>query len=96
MLTLSILDESNNDNVIKFSKFPVSIGRLPENDLILSDLNISRIHAIVEKKENNFLISDVNSTNGTYLNKVKIIDTEQLKHNDLIILGKTFIKVYLN
>jgi len=54
---------------VLLSKFPFYIGSAKEYaDFVPMTEGVSRIHCCVSKKENNYYLSDLNSTNGTYLN----------------------------
>lgn len=64
------------------------IGRDPgQCDIIISDLNVSRVHAWVTVKRGEVVIIDRGSTNGTYVNQVKI-ENANLKPGDIIQLGR--------
>ncbi len=78
------------DNVIQkylFDKEVVSIGRARDNDIIVENLSVSRNHARIRLKDGKYILTDLNSANGTYVNGVKIIRTE-LVDNDIISVGK--------
>ena len=70
---------------------PVSIGRLPECDIVLSDANVSRRHAEVRRRGNDFVVVDLGSTNGTRVNGAGIRE-RQLTDGDEITLGGTRIR----
>lgn len=50
----------------------ISIGQDPQNDLVLEDDSVSRNHAKLEFKMGSWLLTDLNSTNGTAIEGVKI------------------------
>ncbi len=50
----------------------VTIGTLSENDLVLTDPTVSRHHAVVEEKADGYVLRDLNSTNGTFLEGARI------------------------
>lgn len=50
----------------------ISIGQGPQNDLVLDDDSVSRSHARLEFKMGSWLLTDLNSTNGTAIEGVKI------------------------
>lgn len=55
--------------VIPLNKFPYYLGSAKEYaDFVIVSEGVSRIHCCVSKKEKNYYLSDLNSTNGTYLN----------------------------
>lgn len=66
----------------------VSIGTLSENDLVLTDTTVSRRHAVVEEKPNGYVLRDLDSTNGTFLDNVRVREA-YLAPGALIRLGQT-------
>jgi len=61
------LAASSGRTIVVSSKSPmISIGREPENDLVVNDVSVSRMHASIECRHGNFFLSD-KSTNGTYV-----------------------------
>lgn len=72
---------------VPLTKFPFYIGCAKEYaDFVPAAEGVSRIHCCISKKENNFYLSDLNSTNGTYLNgkEVNPGKDELLSENDEI------------
>jgi len=65
-----------------------SIGRLPNCSLILSDENVSRNHATIQRGPGGWVLVDHGSTNGTTLNGERVSET-QLQHGDQIVFGAT-------
>jgi diguanylate cyclase (GGDEF)-like protein len=63
-----------------------TLGRAPESDILLTDVSVSRCHAKLQWQQNGFSISDQNSSNGTFLNSSKIINSP-LKSGDRIKIG---------
>lgn len=60
--------------VVPLTKFPFYIGSAREYaDFVPAGEGVSRIHCCISKKENKFYLSDLNSTNGTYLNGKEVI-----------------------
>ena len=70
---------------------PVSIGRLPECDIVLSDPNVSRRHAEVRRRGNDFIVVDLGSTNGTRVNGAGVRE-RRLNDGDEITLGSTRVR----
>jgi DNA-binding NtrC family response regulator len=68
----------------------VSIGTLPENDLALTDPTVSRRHAVVEEKSDGYVLRDLDSTNGTLLDGVRVREG-YLAPGAVIRLGQTDI-----
>ncbi|XP_031493704.1 zeaxanthin epoxidase, chloroplastic [Nymphaea colorata] len=51
----------------------VTVGRLPDKaDLVVPVATVSGLHARLEKKEGNLLVTDLDSTNGTYINDMRL------------------------
>ena len=75
-------------------------GIFPDVDLDQDDpeAKVSRRHARLLQVNNQFLIEDLGSTNGTYINRGPRLTAgsrQPLNHGDEIIVGKTFLKFFL-
>jgi predicted component of type VI protein secretion system len=66
---------------------PVSIGRLPDNTIVIDNPAVSGRHARVFREGNHYVIEDLKSTNGTFVND-KPIARHTLLEGDLVLLGK--------
>jgi pSer/pThr/pTyr-binding forkhead associated (FHA) protein len=65
------------------------IGRDPsQSDIIISELIVSKLHCTIYSSGDDFYIKDNKSTNGVYVNREKISADRQIKHGDVIRLGK--------
>jgi len=65
----------------------ITIGRTPDNDIVLDNRGVSRRHAQIEFGENQAVIIDNESLNGTFVNSRRVSE-EILKDNDAISIGK--------
>jgi pSer/pThr/pTyr-binding forkhead associated (FHA) protein len=65
----------------------VTIGRTPDNDIVLDNRGVSRRHAQIEFGDNQSVIIDNESLNGTFVNSRRVSE-EVLKENDAITIGK--------
>lgn len=65
----------------------IKIGRGAQNDLIWDSLLISREHAVIQLKNSQYYITDLVSTNGTYVNGSKIFGKMLLHEGDTITIG---------
>ena len=65
----------------------MTIGRGLNNTIVLEDPRISRQHAQVRWKSRRFLISDLGSTNGTYVNGAPVSAEQVLRAGDIVSLG---------
>jgi adenylate cyclase len=66
----------------------VSLGRHPNNSLRLVDREVSKEHCIIEKVGGGFLLRDLNSSNGTFVNGRKVKELK-LRDGDEIALGNS-------
>ena len=73
--------------VIPIESDVLTIGRSPHSDLFLDDVTVSRHHARILHDETGFLVEDLNSLNGTYVNR-KRIERHQLFDGDEVQIGK--------
>lgn len=71
----------------QIDKEVVSIGRARDNDVIVENLSVSRNHARVRVQDGKFILTDLNSANGCFVNGVKVTKTE-LQDDDIISIGK--------
>jgi len=81
------------------NKDVISVGRDITNDIAINDQQVSRRHArFIRKPEEgptSFLVEDLGSSNGTFINKERLESgTRALKHGDIIELGETITLVY--
>jgi pSer/pThr/pTyr-binding forkhead associated (FHA) protein/uncharacterized membrane protein HdeD (DUF308 family) len=65
------------------------IGREPDNDICILDNLSSRHHAVIQQNQTGIYIQDLGSSNGTYVNNVRISNSVYLKAGDLINIGNT-------
>ena len=69
-------------------------GRHPESDIFLDDITVSRRHAEFVRQDTGYLVRDVGSLNGTYLNRERIEET-RMTNGDEVQIGK-FKLVFLS
>lgn len=81
-----VLNELDLNNQI------IRIGRNPKNEVRIDNRAISAEHAVIKQNaKGDYVIEDLDSTNGTTLNGKKV-NANVLKHNDVIALGKYHLK----
>jgi pSer/pThr/pTyr-binding forkhead associated (FHA) protein len=71
----------------------VSSGRHPDSDIFLDDVTVSRKHATFRREGDRFLVRDVGSLNGTYVNRERI-DEAALHTGDEVQIGKFRLVFY--
>ncbi|MDQ3357434.1 MAG: FHA domain-containing protein [Actinomycetota bacterium] len=65
----------------------VSSGRHPNSDIFLDDVTVSRRHAVFARVDAGYVVRDVGSLNGTYVNRTRI-DQARLEQGDEVQIGK--------
>lgn len=93
MSFIEVYFNSSLQNTIEISGETVSVGRADHNQIQIDNKGVSLLHAVISKKGNNWFIEDLNSTNGTYLNDVKIAEKQLIKLGDTIGIGKHNLKL---
>jgi len=66
--------------------FPAHIGRTDDCQLFNTDSSVSRLHARIEAKHNGYYVVDLDSTNGTYVNNVRVKES-RLNDGDSVRIG---------
>lgn len=71
----------------------LKIGRGSDCEVQIADPRASRHHALIRLMDGGFILSDLGSTNGTYVNHVQIQGAVRLQDGDLIRIGETTLRV---
>lgn len=87
MAKLILKFEANVLKEIPLRKTSLSIGRSPGNDVVIDNLAVSGHHARLSIDQDHYVIEDMNSLNGTFLNNQRI-RRSTLKDGDEIVIGK--------
>jgi hypothetical protein len=77
--------------VYELAKDRISLGRLPESDIMLSDPGASRRHAEIRQQNGEWMIADLGSTNGTMVNELTVGE-RPLHDGDRITIGRTVLE----
>ena len=80
----------HNSQVLKdysFGKKSMTVGRSDDNTIVLDDLAVSGYHARVDRKGVDYILTDLQSTNGTFLNNTDVV-SHRLAHGDRIVIGE--------
>jgi len=81
-------EAGKSDRVLIWDTRTLSIGRAPGNDLVIDDDEISRKHALIEKKDDRFAVGDYRTGNGTFVNGQRIQQSAEIRAGDVIRVGK--------
>ena len=65
----------------------ITIGRHDKNDVVIDNLAVSGYHAKVDSVGEGFLVTDLQSKNGTFVNEKKV-NSHYLNNNDVVLIGK--------
>lgn len=65
----------------------VTVGRVPGNDIQLDDVTVSRQHAVLVRQGAAWLVRDLGSLNGTYVNSERV-DESVVQHGDEVQIGR--------
>ena len=87
-VTFRVLDGIDKGRVFRELSTPVTIGREEGNVLRLNDERVSRYHAKVQADNNEIILTDLESTNGTRVNNT-VVQIRRLKPGDRISIGRS-------
>jgi K+-sensing histidine kinase KdpD len=65
-----------------------TVGRHPNNEISLLLESISRFHAKIEQQDAGYILTDLNSSNGTFINGERIVSPRLLHENDVLTFGR--------
>lgn len=86
IITLNFKDKKIRDYPLAVGQ-TCTIGRKSSNDIVIDNLAVSGKHARIESVSTTFVIRDLDSTNGTFVNKKKV-SMHNLRHKDVLLIGK--------
>src|SRR6187399_246421 len=93
MFSITVTEKGGEQRRLDFDKPEITIGRVQGNDVILPKGNVSKRHARIVLKDGKFIIVDLKSTNGTYVNGRKITSPLVVKDTDKIYIGDFILGV---
>ncbi len=88
--SLTIIEGPDKDSYLEIGDRQIHIGRREKNEFIVTDVNVSRLHAYIAFQNGRHIIHDANSLNGTFVNDKKI-NGFCLCPGDKIRIGNTCI-----
>jgi hypothetical protein len=89
-VTFLVLEGVDKGRVFRDLPIPVTIGREEGNALRLNDERVSRYHAKVQTEDNDIILTDLDSTNGTRVNGTAI-QIRRLRPGDQVSIGRTML-----
>ena len=85
IITLNYVD-ADEPHSVNLDRDSTSIGRSPNQDIVLNDPCVSRLHAIIIRNGNTYTVIDQNSTHGTFLNATRV-ERAVLEFEDVLQMG---------
>ncbi|MGH9761728.1 MAG: FHA domain-containing protein, partial [Blastocatellia bacterium] len=92
MAILVIRPKDYEPSTISLDRVRTTIGRSSRNDVCISDPFASRLHAEVRQEGDGFMLADMGSANGTFLNGQRMTVAVRLQPTDRIRIGETEIE----
>ena len=93
MFSVIISEKGGAERRETFDRTEINVGRVQGNDLMLPKGNVSKRHSRIVLKDGKFIIVDLKSTNGTYVNGRKITSPLVVKDSDKIYIGDFIVGV---
>ena len=88
---LIVMEGPSKGKKLDLGKNKISLGKKDDNDLVVDDRTVSRRHLEIDHTSDSFLLKDLGSTNGTYINGIKVKEA-YLSPGDVIKVGNTRIE----
>lgn len=86
-----LVDEKTGE-VIDIDRWETSIGKSKSNDIVFDGDDVSRFHAVIAKKQNQWIITDTFSKTGVFLGNKKIEESAAIEDGDIIGIGSNSLK----
>ena len=88
---LTVLSGVDDGMSMRLGERKIYMGRMPRNEFILTDTNVSRVHAWIAYESHRHVLYDAQSRNGSFVNGVRIT-AQRLRDGDEIRLGTTALR----
>lgn len=79
--------------VIPLGTSPITIGRAPDATVVLEDDFVSTQHARLTPTGTHWIVEDVGSTNGTWINNARVTSPTVLQHGEVLRIGRTSLEL---
>ncbi|MDB5219479.1 MAG: Type secretion system hydrolase TadA/VirB11/CpaF, TadA subfamily [Myxococcaceae bacterium] len=96
MFAIIISEKGGAERRESFDKNEINVGRVQGNDLMLPKGNVSKHHARLLFRDGRFIVTDLKSTNGTYVNGRKIAQATIVREGDKIYIGDFVLRLETN
>ena len=92
-LVIDVLFRDRVLETVPFDRPTLRVGRMPENDLVIDNLAVSRFHARLQLEERRVFLEDAGSENGSLVNGERIAGRREIAPGDRISIGKHELRV---
>jgi pilus assembly protein CpaF len=96
MFAIIVHEKGGAERREMFDAAELSVGRVQGNELMLPKGNVSKRHARLLYRDGRFIVTDLNSTNGTYVNRRKITQATIVREGDRIYIGDFVLRIESN
>jgi pilus assembly protein CpaF len=96
LFAIIISEKGGAERRESFDKNEINVGRVQGNDLMLPKGNVSKHHARLLFRDGRFIVTDLKSTNGTYVNGRKIAQATIVREGDKIYIGDFVLRLEAN
>jgi pilus assembly protein CpaF len=93
MFAIIVHEKGGTERREIFDAAELSVGRVQGNELMLPKGNVSKRHARLLYRDGRFIVTDLNSTNGTYVNRRKITQATIVREGDRIYIGDFVLRI---
>src|SRR4029078_7947229 len=93
MFSIIISEKGGAERREQYDRTEINVGRVQGNDLMLPKGNVSKRHARLLFRDGRFIVTDLKSTNGTYVNGRKIAQATILTPGDKIYIGDFVLRI---
>jgi len=93
LFAIIISEKGGAERRESYDKNEINVGRVQGNDLMLPKGNVSKHHARLLFRDGRFIVTDLKSTNGTYVNGRKITSPLVVKDSDKIYIGDFVLRL---
>src|SRR3954464_5328352 len=93
MFSIVISEKGGAERREHYDRTEINVGRVQGNDLMLPKGNVSKRHARLLYRDGRFIVTDLKSTNGTYVNGRKIAQATIVREGDKIYIGDFVLRI---